>query len=80
MSISGLVLTLDYAKCERTLDALHADVRLALGEPTGARLPVVVEAVDERAARDLIDELANLDGVHDVAIAFVSFDQPTDRS
>ncbi len=74
MSISGLVLTLDSASPERALAALHDDPRLALGEAVGDRLPVVAETDDDRGARELLDELRCIQGVREVAIAFVSLD------
>ncbi len=80
MSISGLVLTLDPATPPNTLSILNTDPRLTLGEANGPRLPVVVDAEDGRASRDVVDELAALEGVLAVDIAFVSFDQPSQRS
>lgn len=76
MTTSALVLTLcgDVAERQRLLAQLRADAHLTLGEPSGLRLPVVLEADDGRCAEDQTRALAVLPGVMHLEIVFVGFD------
>jgi hypothetical protein len=79
MPISGLVVTLSEDPAERAnaIAVLSRDARLELGEPTGARLPVVAETASAQAAEDLFRSLFDVSGVAfvDVVSVDVSLDE-----
>lgn len=75
MPVSGLVLTLERDPSLRSdlLETLGADGRVTTGEPIEGSLPVVTETdtIDEHEA--LWNEIAALDGVLMVRLAFHDF-------
>lgn len=75
MPILGAVLTMSSRPDERleTLRCLAADARLELGEPSGARLPVVIETTSRGEDRDCWASFYELPGVRHVELAFADF-------
>jgi hypothetical protein len=78
MPISGLVVTLrnPLQNGGATVRCLEADGRFTCGAPIGARLPLVLEAEDDHAARQAHDWLHSLPGVAHIDVAFVGFENP----
>jgi hypothetical protein len=76
MSISGLRITLadDPGASESAVRALRADHRIELGERRGPCLPVVSETPDHLADRRLWRELNEHDGIVNVDVVFIHFD------
>jgi len=84
MPVSGLVLTLsaDAPDRDAALAALRADSRVTVGELVAASLPVVTETDTMDAHEALWHELAALEGVLMVRLAFHDFsdvDAPAPR-
>ncbi len=75
MPISGLVVTIQRPiECgAEVMRRVQADARFTCGEPCGDRLPLVLEAEDDAAARQAHDWLHSLPGVAHVDVAFVGF-------
>ncbi len=82
MPVSGLVLTLGPEGTQRdaTLTTLGADDRVTIGElaEDGAALPVVTETDDLIEHEALWHELAALEGVLQVRLAFHDFSDVPD--
>ena len=76
MPVSGLVVTLveDGQARAHVIHRLAGDPRFTCGEPVGNRLPVALEAPDDRAARDIHQWLSELPGVEYLDVVFVGFD------
>lgn len=76
MVISSLLVTVnDEERRDEIAEALGRDPRLQVGSPQGARLPLVAEASDERAAEAMFDELRARDGVLFVDLVAVYFSE-----
>ena len=72
-SISGLVVTLaeDATATAQALAAVASDDRFTLGQRTGNRLPLVLEADDDGEAEDLFRWLSDLPGVRRADVVYV---------
>jgi nitrate reductase NapAB chaperone NapD len=76
MPVSGLILNLvphDLRRCSKVMEILDADSRITVGDQVGGCLPIVTETstMDEHEA--LWKELAALEGVLQVRMAFHDF-------
>ncbi len=78
MITSGLVITLsaDPGEAGAARAQLAARPGLSLGQPNQRWLPVVAEAADPRASRDLHDWLGAVPGVEFVDVVHVEFGEP----
>lgn len=77
---SALVVTLAEGAGARSsaVAILAADERLTLGDPEGARLPVVAETKGLADSEALVERLATLPGVLAVDVVVVDFDADAD--
>ena len=77
MWISSFVVTLPESveAADSICSALESIESFTLGERSGRRLPVVLEAADGSTARHWHEWIENLPGVILVEVAFVSFDE-----
>ena len=82
MPVSGLVITFEgpverYATTLRELERIPA---VELGKPSGAKLPIVVDSGDEDQDKQIWELLRQMDGVADIAIAMIAFDDGAGRN
>ena len=80
MITSGLVLTLnaDPALAQQAQTTLLDRVELTIGQQNDRWLPIVIQASDVAASRDLHDWLCSLPGIDFVDVVHVEFED-TDR-
>lgn len=76
MQLCGLVLEFDplHQISDAVLNQLNNMVQCSLGEVIENRLPLVLEAENAEDAQRWHDELARLDGVQQVHVAYVAFE------
>jgi len=74
MVISGLVVKIEDPRQADVANALESHRGITLGEIDGARIPLVLEADDDRASRLAHDQIESLPGVVSVDVVFCGFD------
>lgn len=79
MPVNGLLLTLspDERLAESARAAIAARPEVALGEPHGIYQPLAVETDDVRAAHEFHEWLESLEGVGQVDVVYVGFEEPS---
>ena len=82
MAITGLVLTLSEDPTERAkaLEKIECEPGVTLGDPAGARFPVVVDTPSTREDRDSFERLGAIEGVRLVELVCVNFEDSEDGS
>lgn len=80
MPVNGLLLTLSPDKClaDRARAAIAARSEADLGEPHGIYQPVAVETPDVRSAHEFHEWLESLEGVGQVDVIYVGFEESND--
>ena len=76
--ISGLVVHLNSPNDAATLAVLRRDAQLDLGQLSGNRLPVVIEAASPAECHEITDQLNELAGVAHVDVVFVDLESNQD--
>jgi len=81
MTISSLVITLvdNTLLRSQVLRSLARDARLSLGEPVGAKVPVVAETMSLEAGRRLFQDLRDEAGVEYVDVVSIHFEDESDQ-
>ena len=77
MPVNGLLLTLspDKGLADRARQAIAARSEADLGEPHGIYQPVAVETPDVRSAHEFHEWLESLEGVGQVDVIYVGFEE-----
>lgn len=80
MPVNGLLLTLspDKGLADRARAAIAARSEADLGEPQGIYQPVAVETPDVRSAHEFHEWLESLEGVGQVDVIYVGFEESND--
>ncbi len=73
MAIAALVLHLDPASVDSTVERLSCHPALTLGARAGLLLPVAVESADAASGTALFEELEGTPGVAFVSVVMVDF-------
>ncbi len=75
MPISGWVLTLGPDESQRiqVVQRLQSDARVTVGEPAGARLPVVLETSSPNEGHAMIEDLSDSPGVLFIELVCLDF-------
>ena len=79
MPVNGLLLTLspDERLAGRARAMIAARPEASLGEPRGIYQPLAVETSDVRAAHEFHEWLEALEGVGQVDVIYVGFEEPS---
>lgn len=79
MPVNGLLLTLspDARLAEQAREAIAARPEVLLGEAEGIYQPLAVETTDVRAAHEFHEWLEALEGVGQVDVIYVGFEEPS---
>jgi hypothetical protein len=79
MPVNGLLLTLspDEHLAGRARAMIAARSGVELGEPEGIYQPLAVETSDVRAAHEFHEWLESLEGVGQVDVIYVGFEEPS---
>ena len=78
MAVTALVLTLSDDETERNaaLLELARDPGVTVGDPFGARFPVVVDTESSREDKKCFQRIEALEGVHLIELVSVDYDDP----
>ena len=79
MQVNGLLLTLspDPRLADQAREAIGARTEASLGKPEGIYQPLAVETADVRAAHEFHEWLESLEGVGQVDVIYVGFEEPS---
>jgi hypothetical protein len=79
MPVNGLLLTLspDPQLADQARETIGARVEATLGVPEGIYQPLAVETADVRAAHEFHEWLEALEGVGQVDVIYVGFEEPS---
>jgi len=79
MPVNGLLLTLtpEPRLAEQVRTAIAERPEAELGKPEGIYQPLVVETADVRAAHEFHEWLEALEGVGQVDVIYVGFEEPS---
>jgi hypothetical protein len=80
MPVNGLLLTLspDARLAEQVCGHIAAQPQVELGERNGIYQPLAVDTPDVRAAHEFHEWLESLEGVAQVDVIYVGFEESTD--
>jgi len=73
MAVAALILHLDLARADSTVEQLARHPALTLGAPQGLLLPVAVASSDARHGMALVEEIQATPGVAFIDVVMIDF-------